>query len=381
MSKIVIIGPAHPLRGGIAALNERLAQALQSAGHEVVLYSFSLQYPGFLFPGKTQFTDDPAPADLTIRTRINSVNPFNWWAVGKAIRREAADLVIVRFWLPFMGPSLGTILRRVRKSRSTKVVCIADNIIPHEKRPGDRPFTRYFLKPVQGLLAMSRSVLQDLDQFDRGKPRIFSPHPIYDSYGAWMEKSAARQALDLEEAGRYVLFFGFVRDYKGLDLLLEAMGDPRVRQLGVQVIIAGEYYADPAPYEEIIARQGIADRVVKTQGFIPNDAVRQYFCASDMVVQPYKSATQSGVTQIAYHFVRPMLVTEVGGLPEIVPHNRAGYVVPVAAAAIADALVDFYENEREAEFTENVAEEKKRFGWDHFVTQLFTLAEQIEPRR
>jgi D-inositol-3-phosphate glycosyltransferase len=377
VSKIVIIGPAHPLRGGIAALNERLTQALQDEGHQVIIYSFSLQYPKFLYPGKTQYTDDPPPPGMEIRTRINSVNPFNWVSVGKEIRRENPDLVLVRFWLPFMGPALGTILRRVRKNRKTRVICIADNIIPHEKRPGDRPFTRYFLKPVQGLLAMSRSVLQDLDQFDRSKPRIFSPHPVYDIYGDQMDKAAARKALSLDPDEPFILFFGFIRDYKGLDLLLEAMGDERLQQMGLKLIVAGEYFSDPAPYEAIIDRLNLKDRIIKTEGFIPNYAVGQYFCAADMVVQPYRSATQSGVTQIAYHFDKPMLVTDVGGLPEIVPHEKAGYVVPVNAAAIADALHDFYSRQREEEFRGHVREEKKRFQWDHFVAQIFSLSDEI----
>lgn len=380
MSKIIIIGPAHPLRGGIAALNERLALQLQNMGHEVTIYSFSLQYPGFLFPGTTQKTSDPAPENLKIVTRINSVNPFNWLSVGKEIRRQEADLVIVRFWLPFMGPSLGTILRKVAKNKKTKVICIADNIIPHEGKPGDRPFTKYFLKPVQGLLAMSRAVLEDLNQFDREKPRVFSPHPVYDIHGEAMPKSEARKALSLNQEDRYLLFFGLIRDYKGLDLALKALADPRLKALNVKLVVAGEFYKKPEDTHALIKELDLSDRVELRTYFIPNAEVGQFFCASDMIVQPYKTATQSGVTQIAYHFNRPMLVTDVGGLPEIVPHEKVGYVTTRDPQNIADVLVDFYEKDREAEFVEQVKVEKKRFQWDHFVKELFRLADQIKPR-
>jgi glycosyltransferase involved in cell wall biosynthesis len=380
LSKIIIIGPAHPLRGGIAALNERLAIQLQDEGHEVTIYSFSLQYPGFLFPGTTQKTSDPAPEGLKIVTRINSVNPFNWFAVGREIRQQSPDLVLVRFWLPFMGPSLGTILRRIAKNKKTKIICIADNIIPHEGKPGDRMFTKYFLKPVQGLLAMSRAVLEDLNQFDRKKPRVFSPHPVYDIYGDSLSKEVAREALSLDQEGRYLLFFGLIRDYKGLDLALKALADPRLKALGVKLVVAGEFYQKPEETHALITELELADRVELRTYFIPNAEVGSFFCASDMVVQPYKTATQSGVTQIAYHFDRPMLVTDVGGLPEIVPHEKVGYVTPRDPKIIADSLVDFYEKDREAEFTANVKEEKKRFQWDHFVAELFRLADQIKTK-
>lgn len=375
--KIVIIGTAHPLRGGLAAYNERLAYAFQEAGEEVEIYSFSLQYPGFLFPGKTQYTDEPAPKDLNIRTRINSVNPFNWLSVGNEISKLKPDIVIVKFWLPFMGPCFGTILRRIKKNKHSRVVSIIDNIIPHEKRFGDRPFAKYFVKPVDAFVVMSRSVEEDMKKFVRAdQPVRFIPHPIYDNYGLPIAKDESRKKLGLDSDGKYLLFFGFIRDYKGLDLLLDAMADERIRKMGVKAIVAGEYYSDSKPYEEQIERLGIKDLLILHTDFIPDSEVGPYFGAADMVVQPYKTATQSGISQMAYHFEKPMLVTNVGGLPEIVPNGKAGYVSEPNAKEIADAIVDFYENNRKESFEQFVKEEKKKFSWETMVNGIKELAKQ-----
>ncbi len=366
MKKIVLLTPAHPLRGGIAASSERLAIELQNAGYEVVIYSFSLQYPSFLFPGKTQFTDDPAPPSLTIFTKINSVNPLNWLSVGLEIKRLKPDLIISRYWLPFMGPSLGSIQRIVKSNRHTKTLCIADNIIPHESRPGDQLFTKYFVGATDAFIAMSRSVLDDIATFT-AKPAKFIPHPIYDTYGEICGRDEAVAKLGLDPKYRYLLFFGFIRDYKGLDLLLKAMADERLRHKDLKLLVAGEYYGNQAFYEKLIQELGIEDQLVIKSDYIPNEEVRYYFGAADLVVQPYKSATQSGISQMAYHFEKPMVVTEVGGLPEIVPHGKAGYVVPVNEQAIADAIFDFYENDKMKVLTAGVKEEKKRFSWGNMV--------------
>src|SRR4051812_23640517 len=233
--KIAILGSAHPLRGGLAAFNERLALQLQQQGHEVTIFSFSLQYPSFLFPGKTQYTDEPAPAGLKIHTVVNSVNPLNWLKVGGQMNRERYDLVIVKYWLPFMGPAFGTILRQAKRNKHTRVVCIVDNIIPHEKRPGDKQFTNYFIGPVDAFVTMSRDVLKDVKTFT-DKPAQFTPHPIYDSYKEPVSKQEACSKLGLDPSKKYILFFGFIRDYKGLDLLLEAMADERMRQAGIELL-------------------------------------------------------------------------------------------------------------------------------------------------
>ncbi len=367
---IIILSPAHPLRGGIASSSERLAIALQQAGDEVEIISFSLQYPGFLFPGKTQYTDDPAPEGLKIHTLINSVNPFNWLKTGLRLKSMQPDLIIVRFWMPFMGPALGTILRLAKSNGKTKVIALADNIIPHEKRPGDYLLTKYFCGSVDSFLVMSKSVGEDVRKFTTEKPVVFSPHPIYDNYGALVDRQTALQHLGLDTAYRYLLFFGFIRDYKGLDLLLEAMADDSLEHLPIRLIVAGEYYGNQEKYESLIAKLGLSQKLILHNSFIPHEEVKYFFGAADLVVQPYKTATQSGITQLAYHFEVPMLVTNVGGLPEIVADGEMGYVVEPDSREVAKAILDFYENNRYLTFLDGVRQNKKRFDWERMVEKI-----------
>jgi len=373
--RIVILGSAHPLRGGgIASFNERLAQALQDEGHDVDIYSFSLQYPGFLFPGRSQFTDEPAPAGLRIFSRVHSLHPLNWIKVGRELRKAGYDLLIVRYWMPFFAPCLGTIQQIARKNGKTKVICIADNIVPHEKRPGDGWLTRYFLNRVDACLTMSRSVLNDLRAIRPDLPAVHSPHPLYDNYGEKMDKCAARSALGLPPEGKIILFFGFIRKYKGLDILLEAMADPRVRELGVRLLVAGEYYGDKARYEAIIDRFGLRPEVTMHTDFIPNDRVAAYFSAADCVALPYRSATQSGITQVACHFSLPMIATDVGGLPEVVRDGETGYLCQPVPTDLADAIVRFCTEKKERIFAHNMETEKKKYSWEAFAERIFSLA-------
>ncbi len=370
--KIAYIGAAHPLRGGLATFNERLASVLNAQGHEVTIYSFSLQYPSFLFPGKTQYTTEPAPPGLKIRSIINSVNPLNWLRVGRMISREKPDLVIIKYWLPFMGPCFGTILRQIKRNGATRIVCILDNVIPHERRPGDVPFTRYFLKPVDAFIAMSREVLRELQTFT-SKPAAYTPHPVYDNFGEPVSKEDARRYLNLPADKKHILFFGFIRKYKGLDILLEAMHDPRIRAAGIHLVVAGEYYGDQSYYEDIIKQYQLHDRVHLFTDFIPNDAVRYYFSATDLVVLPYRTATQSGITQVAYHFEKPMVVSDVGGLAEGVPDGKVGFVCHPDATSVADAILRFYEPDSLPQFREHIREEKKKYSWETFVSVMMKV--------
>ena len=372
--KVIILGTAWPYRGGLSAFNERLAREYRFLGDEVEIVTFTLQDPSFLFPGKTQYSDEPAPDGLKITRMLNAVNPFNWVRVGRYIRRQKPDLLITKFWLPFMAPALGTV-NRVARRQGTRRISILDNLIPHEKRFGDKMFARYFVGSVDGMVAMSRSVLADVDLFDpQGrKARAFCPHPLYDHYGGRLDREEALRLLGLDPGHRYILFFGFIRDYKGLDLLLEAMCDKRVGGLGARLIVAGEFYGDPKPYMEQIGRLGIGDRVVLKTDFIPDHEVNRYFCAADLVAQPYKTATQSGVTQIAFHFERPMLVTNVGGLPEIVPDGKVGFVVAPDARQIADALVRFYEEGWADRLGEGVRQEKQKYLWSNMTEAIEKL--------
>ncbi len=376
--KIVIIGPANPLRGGLATYNERLAKEFLLQGNTVSMYSFSLQYPGFLFPGTTQYTTDPAPANLDIHSVINSVNPLNWLRIGKEIKKLQPDVIVVRYWLPFMGPCLGTILRIVKKNRHTRVVCIADNIIPHEPKPGDKIFTRYFVKPVDAFITMSEKVMADLQLFAPGKPAKFVAHPIYDNFGEKMSKAEARAHLKIEQESRIILFFGFIRKYKGLDVLLDAMKilQPEISTNSfppIKLLVAGEFYEDRKPYDEQIERLGIQNDLILATNFIPDSEVKYYLCAADVVVQPYKSATQSGVTPLAYHFEKPMIVTNVGGLPALVPDNKVGLVAEPNATSIAQKIKQYFDI-GEQHFLPHLLEEKKKYSWGKMVEAIFEVA-------
>ncbi len=361
--RIVIIGSAYPLRGGLASYNERLANEYINQGNEVIIYTFSLQYPKIFFPGKTQYSNEKPPENLNIKVKVNSVNPLNWLQIGREIKNLKPDLVIIKYWIPFMAPCLGTIARIVKKNRKTKVISILDNIIPHEKRIGDTQLSNYFVKNVDGFVAMSHSVLDDLQKFESKKPKSFCPHPLFDNFGEAILKPAAKKILKLKENANYLLFFGFIRDYKGLDLLLDAFSDDRLKKLPLKLIVAGEFYTDSKPYYEIIKRNNLEDRVIMHTDFIKDSDVVNYFCAADIVVQPYKTATQSGVTQIAYHFNKPMIVTDVGGLSEIIPDKKVGFVVKTNPKAIADAIYAFYDQNFETDFVNNIKIEKEKYSW------------------
>lgn len=376
--RIIIVGPAYPYRGGIADFNERLAQEFQREGHEVITYTFTLQYPSFLFPGTTQYSIGPAPKDLNIVRMINSINPLNWIKVGRDIRRQRPDMVMIRFWLPFLAPCLGTIARIVRRDKSIRVVGLLDNVIPHEHRIGDRLFARYMIKSLEGYVAMSEAVLNDAHSFDDTLPHGLTPHPLYDNFGEKVSREKAIKALDLDTDTRYILFFGLIRDYKGLDLLLRAFADERLRGKKVKLIVAGEFYSNAETYERLESELNLTEHIVWCKEFVPADKVRYYFAAADLVAQPYKTATQSGITQIAYHFERPMLVTNVGGLAEIVPHGKVGYVVAPNVAEIADALVDFVDHRTEADYREGILEEKAKYAWSNMTTQLFDVAKKAK---
>lgn len=373
--KIAILGTAWPYRGGLAVYNERLARQFAAEGDDVTIYTFTLQYPSFLFPGKTQYSSEPAPKDLTIIRSLNSINPFNWLKTGRAIRKLAPDILIIKFWLPFMAPCLGKVARMARRNGKTRVVSILDNIIPHEHRPGDRLFGRYFTRSVDGFVAMSDSVLEDLSQFDTAKPRVFCRHPLYDNFGAKTSREESLKFLGLDPGQRYMLFFGLIRDYKGLDLLLRAYADSRFREMDVKLIVAGEFYSGSEKYFELEKELGLEGMVVWKSDFVPDSEVRYYFGAADIIVQPYKSATQSGVTQIAYHFEKPMLVTDVGGLAEIVPDGKVGYVVQPNENKIADALVDFFEKNRQDQFNDGILAEKKQYAWSNMTRSVRKAAE------
>ncbi len=373
MNKVVIIGPAYPLRGGIATFNERLARQFLQQGFETSIYTFSLQYPSFLFPGTTQYSSAAAPKDLNIKEVINSILPTNWIKIGNKLKHFSPDIIVVRYWLPFMGPCLGTILRIAKKNKHTKIVCIADNIIPHEKRKGDKLFTKYFIKPIDEFIVMSEKVRLDLKEFDKEKPVKLIPHPLYDNFGDKISQHDARKKLELNSTEKIILFFGFIRKYKGIDILLDAIAQLKhSSNNSFKVLIAGEFYEDRKPFDEQIQRLGIENLLVLKTSFIPDSEVRDYFCAADVVIQPYRNATQSGVTPLAYHFEIPMIVTNVGGLPDLVENEVVGLVAEPTSSSIAETIEKFFTSNVEL-FIKNIKIEKQKYSWKKMVDAIVEM--------
>ncbi len=378
--KIFIVGPAYPLRGGPAQFNENLCRELKKKEHDAQIISYSLQYPNFLFPGSSQFEKEAKPpADLTIHTLINSVNPFNWIKVARFIRKEKPDFILFRYWLPFFGPCLGTIGRLVRSK--TTVLALTDNVLPHEKRIGDNLFTRYFVRSCHGFIAMSRKVLDDIQLFSTATNRAYSPHPMYETYGTAVSKEEARKKLGLNPNDKIVLFFGLIRHYKGLDILMEAMASKEIKQNKIKLLIAGEFYEDPEKYKALITALGIRDQVILHEKFIANADVKYYFCACDLVAQTYRNATNSGVTMVGYYYEKPMLVTNVGGLKEIVPEGLCGFVVEPEVKPIADKIQLYFKENLENKMSAAVGEEKKKYLWPEFIRVLMELYEKsLKPK-
>lgn len=379
---IVIVGTAYPFRGGLATFNQRLAQQFQAEGHHVEIITFTTQYPSFLFPGKTQYSTEAAPADLAIRRAVNSCNPFTWYKVGNQLRKQKPDLVICCYWMAFFAPAFATIERLVRRNGHTRCIALVHNMIPHEPSILDKLFAPAFVRNTDGFLTLSQSVLTDIDRLGgQHKPKTFSPHPIYDHYGEPMTKAAACKALNLDSKNDYMLFFGLVRAYKGLDLLIDAFAQVKDNLPNLRLLVAGEFYEDEQKYREQIAAAGLNERVVIRNEFIADADLRKYFGAASLIVQPYKSATQSGVTQVAFHFEKPMLVTNVGGLSEIVHHGKMGYAVPPQTKEIAAAISDYYTHDRQDSFTEYLRLEKDKYTWDKLTQAFLTLrdAREYEP--
>lgn len=376
MPSLVLIGPAHPLRGGLATFDERLAREFIKQGWKVEIYTFSLQYPEFLFPGKTQYSDSQTPVDLDIKVCINSINPLNWMAIGNEIKNKKPDLVITRYWIPFMSPCLGTILRQIRRNHHTQTVCLVDNIIPHEKRMGDKFLTRYFVSVPDHFVCMSETVLDELKSFRSNPSVLLLDHPLYDVFGEAIPQNLARTKLNLPQDAKILMFFGFIRKYKGLDLLLEAMSLDTIKKESFILLIAGEFYEDSKPYLQIIQKHQLEHRISLHTYFIPDHQVKYFFCACDGVIQPYRSASQSGVTPLAYHFEKPSIVTRVGSLARLVPEGKAGIVCEPTAESIAIAIKKYLYSDWTT-MQQYLHEEKSKLSWQHFVCQIENLTQII----
>lgn len=375
---IALIGPAYPLRGGgIATYTETLAATYQRLGRRVCIVTFRYQYPRWLFPGTTQLSDDLPPEGLEIRPILHSLLPPNWFRVARSLALWNAELLLVNVWLPFFAPCLGTLLRRFQRlSPQSLRIGIIHNVRPHERFPAADWLTRYVLKPLQGFLLLSEAVAQELQYFDAVKPRRLHLHPPFE-YGPAIPKEEARRRLGLPQDTPIVLFFGLVRPYKGVDLLLEAL--PLTR-LPLLALLAGEWYIDPAPFLQRARELGVQQRLRIDNRFIRREEIPLYFCAADIVVQPYRSATQSGVTPLAFRYERPVIVTAVGGLREYVEPGKTGYIVEPRPAALAAALEDFFLHRRSDEFAPHLRAAALRWRWEGVVDTLDSLVAEIRSR-
>ena len=369
--KIVLVGPFPPFRGGISDLNAALADHL-SKRHEIHAINFTTQYPKVLFPGKTQFKKGDSAQEVDSIRCLSSINPFSWRKTAYKIIDIDPDLVLFRFWLPFFAPAFSGVAKKIRKYSDATIMAICDNIIPHEERLLDTRLTKRFFGFIDSFIVLSKKVENELLSFVPEAKYKYSPHPIYSIFNNTLSKEQAKAELKLATK-KVLLFFGLIREYKGLDILINAMEKIKTELEDYTLLIVGECYENENKYTELIKKAGITDNVKCHYSFIPDNEVGKYFSAADVVVLPYKTASQSGIVQIAYHFDTPVIVSNVGGLPEIVDEGKTGYCVEPNSNAFAKAIKAFYENDNISEMNSNISQYKSQFSWDAMVKAIEKL--------
>lgn len=368
--KITILSTAYPLRGGIAHFNGLLYKELIKK-NIVNVITFKRQYPAMLFPGKSQIESGDTVEKIPTEQIVDSINPLNWLRVGYKIKNDVPDLLIFKYWLPFFAPCFGTVSWIVKKNKKTRVLVICDNVLPHEKRVGDKVLTKYFFKYIDYFVLLSDKVRDDLISIKTNAKFKVLPHPVYSNFGSPVPKNEARIKLKLTDR-KIILFFGFIRDYKGLDILLKSMS--LLRDEDINLVVAGEFYSNREFYLNLIDQLNLRDRVDLFTDFIPTSEVKYYFSAADAVVLPYKDATQSGIVQIAMNFRKPVIATNVGGLGEVVINNRTGFIVEKEdPEGLAESIRKFYMENREKEFIENIEKELDKYSWNRFVNGMMEL--------
>jgi len=380
--RVLIVGTAFPLRGGIAHYVSLLYKTLRDRGHWVHIISFHRQYPKLLFPGKSQEEVGESAIQIASDPIIDSINPLTWIKAGKKAASYNPDVLIFKFWLPFFAPAYGLISRVTKKhtrkkGKECKVIFIADNVIPHEKRPGDRLFTKYAFKAVDHFIVQSDAVERDLLTVHPKAHYTKLPHPVYEIFGERMPRDLARNKLGVPLNTPAILFFGYIRKYKGLDILLRAMPMILKQLPELRLVVAGEFYGDEAEYRSLIQELQIPEKnLVLATDYIPNEEVSKFFSASNVVVLPYRSATQSGIVQIAYNFDVPVIATDVGGLAEVVIDNKSGIITPKATPEeVAEDVIRYFNANLEEPLTAGVQEEKKKYSWQTFVEGIEAIVE------
>jgi glycosyltransferase involved in cell wall biosynthesis len=363
--RIVLVGPVYPFKGGISHYTGMLYRAL-AKDHDVTMVSYKMQYPKFLFKKEQRdYSNDSFKVEDT-HYWLNTANPFNIIATARKIRKQKPDMVILQWWHPYFAPCY-MILTSLLKG--IKVTYVCHNVFPHERFPMDRKLSRMTLKRGDYFIVQSAMDLEDLLSIKPNAVVKETQHPTYNAFKFTnMTMAEARERLNLANEEKVLLFFGFVREYKGLNYLIQAMPEIKKRLSGVRLMIVGDFGEDKEQYMELIRDCQVEDVVETVEGYIPDREVEKYFAASDLVVLPYVSATQSGIVQIAYGFTKPVVVTNVGGLPEVVTDGKTGYVVESRSPALlADAVVRFFAEKKAAEFAVHIREEEYRFSWDRIV--------------
>jgi len=374
MQKITIVSAAYPLRGGIAHFAGLLFKELINY-FDVDVITFKRQYPSLLFPGKTQLESGDSVDQIPTSVVLDSINPLNWIKVGRKIRNAEPKVLILKYWMPFFAPAYGVIAKIVKKNGKTKILAICHNIIPHEKKPGDLTLTRFFFTSVDYFILLSNNVKDDLLSIVHNPKYKVLFHPVYSNFGDPVTKTVAKKYLEIK-GEKNLLFFGFIRDYKGLDVLLEAIAILKSR-LKFKLIIAGEFYSNEAKYLKLIDKLELKDWVILHSDFIPQNKVKYYFSACDVVVLPYKSATQSGIVQIANNFNKPMISTNVGGLSEVIKDGETGYLVEKEdPQQLADAILKYYNENKEKEISDKIRIERENYSWNKFAKGMMELVEE-----
>jgi len=371
--RISIIGPFQPFRGGISDFNTALFIELDKS-HDIQVINYSTQYPKILFPGKTQYKNN---ADELFKSEriLSSINPLSWNKTANKIIEFQPDIVVFHYWMPFFVPALRKISKSLKKNIDAKIIVICHNLIPHENHNFAQFFTKIFIKNIAQFIVMSESVKSDLLKIVPNAKFKLIPHPIYNIFGNTIDKKIARKNLDIK-AKNVVLYFGLIREYKGLDILLNSIPIIKQELNDFIIIVAGECYGKTEKYYDIIEKLKIQDSVDLRLKFIPDNEVADYFSAADVVALPYRTATQSGITQIAYNFNRPVIVSDVGGLAEIVPNGKVGYVVKPQSEDFANAIIKFFKEDNFEEFSKNIEPHKQLFSWEKFVNNLMELASE-----
>ena len=368
---IVLVGTFPPFRGGIANFYHTLADKLSNA-HNVSAINFTTQYPKILFPGQSQYEENVEQTIYPSERILSTINPFTWDKTAKRIIELRPDMIIFKYWMPFFAPSFGTLLKKVKKKMDVQSIVICDNIIPHEGRTFDETLTKYFFNNVDSFIVMSKSVENDLLSYYPNAKFVYTPHPLFDLFGDQIPKNDAKLQLGIKEK-KMLLYFGLIRAYKGLDLLIEAAGKLKKKLQNVKILAVGDCYENQDHYRELIKTHDVEDIFDLRMEFVPNNQVHKYFSAADAIVLPYKSATQSGVVPVAYHFNKPVIITDVGGLKEIVLDGKTGLVVKPDADHIANGVIKFYNIWSETDFDSDIEEFKQQFTWNIFIEKLEQL--------